>query len=271
MEWAQGPAQEFRNVALSLRNKIVFVTGASSGIGAATALEFARLGAKLLLCARRVEKLQELEPALREAGAADVHSFELDVRDREAVNAALKALPAAWTEIEVLVNNAGLARGLHKLWEDDYRNWEEMIDTNMKGLLYVTRFVVGGMVARNRGHVISLGSIAGHYAYANGAVYCATKAGERFITDGLRIDLNGTNVRVSTVDPGMVKTDFSLVRFRGDDARAAKTYENVDPLLPEDVADVIAFVATRPAHVVLQEIVMTPVAQANPFHLTRKS
>jgi 3-hydroxy acid dehydrogenase/malonic semialdehyde reductase len=145
-----------------------------------------------------------------------------------------------------------------------------MIDTNVKGLLYVTRTVVRGMIARGRGHVINLGSIAGHFAYPNGAVYCATKAAERFITDGLRIDVNGTPIRVSSVDPGMVKTDFSRVRFRGDDERAAKTYENVDPLLPEDVADVIAFIATRPQHVVLQQVVMTPVAQANPFLLTRK-
>ena len=258
-------------MGISLKDKIVFVTGASSGIGEATALEFAKLGARLLVCARRLDKLKALEPALREAGAADVHSFELDVRDREAVNSALEALPSAWTEIDVLVNNAGLARGLARLWDDDYRNWDEMIDTNVKGLLYVTRFVVRGMVERNRGHVINLGSIAGHYAYANGAVYCATKAAERFITDGLRIDLNGTDIRVSTVDPGMVKTDFSRIRFRGDETRAGKTYENVDPLLPEDVADVIVFTATRPAHVVLQQIVMTPVAQANPFTLTRKS
>jgi NADP-dependent 3-hydroxy acid dehydrogenase YdfG len=258
-------------VGISLRDKIVLVTGASSGIGAATALEFAKLGAKLLVCARRLDKLKELEPRLREAGAVDVFSFELDVRDRDDVECTLNTLPAAWSEIEVLVNNAGLARGLKKLYEDDIENWEEMIDTNVKGLLYVTRTVVRSMVARGRGHVINLGSIAGHNAYANGAVYCATKAAERFITDGLRIDVNGTPIRVSTVDPGMVKTDFSLIRFRGDDGRAAKTYENVDPLLPEDVADVIVFVATRPEHVVLQQIVMTPVAQANPFTLTRKS
>ncbi|MES2392450.1 MAG: SDR family NAD(P)-dependent oxidoreductase [Acidobacteriota bacterium] len=258
-------------MGISLKNKVVFVTGASAGIGAATAMEFAKLGAKVLICARRLEKLKELEPALMEAGAAEVFSFELDVQDRDEVQGTLGSLPEVWREIEVLVNNAGLSRGLTKLWDDDVQNWEEMIDTNVKGLLYVTKAVVPGMVKRGSGHVINLGSIAGHIAYPNGAVYCATKAAERFISDGLRIDLNGTPVRVTSIDPGMVETDFSLVRFRGDTARAAKTYENVDPLQPEDIADAIAWAATRPAHVGIQTVVMTCVAQANPFVLTRKS
>jgi len=157
------------------------------------------------------------------------------------------------------------------MYEDEIENWEEMIDTNIKGLLYVTRAVVPGMVERARGHVINLGSIAGHMAYANGGVYCATKAAERFLSDGLRIDLNGTPVRVTSIDPGMVETDFSKVRFRGDEQRAAKTYQNVDPLQPEDVADAIVWAATRPEHVSIQTVVLTPTAQANPFVLTRKS
>jgi NADP-dependent 3-hydroxy acid dehydrogenase YdfG len=234
-------------------------------------MEFARLGAKLVLCARRLEKLQAMEAELRDAGAADLLLLEIDVRDRAVVKKVLADLPEAWRAIDVLVNNAGLSRGLTKLYEDDVENWEEMIDTNVKGLLYVTRAIVPGMVERNHGHVINLGSIAGHMAYANGGVYCATKAAERFISDGLRIDVNGTAVRVTSIDPGMVETDFSKVRFRGDAERAAKTYQNVDPLQAEDVADAIVWAATRPAHVSIQSVVLTPTAQANPFVLTRRS
>ena len=258
-------------VGISLKDKVVFVTGASSGIGAATAIEFAKLGARVLLCARRLDKLKAMEPELMQAGAAAVLNFELDVRGREAVEATINSLPAAWSEIDVLVNNAGLSRGLKKLYEDDIEDWEEMIDTNMKGLLYVTRAVVPGMVKRNRGHVINLGSIAGRMIYPNGAVYCATKAAEAFLSDGLRIDLNGTDVRVTSVDPGMVETDFSKVRFRGDEERAAKTYENIDPLMPEDIADTIVWAATRPAHVQIQTVILTCVAQRNPYVITRKS
>jgi 3-hydroxy acid dehydrogenase/malonic semialdehyde reductase len=258
-------------LSASLKDKIVFITGASAGIGAATAREFARHGARLLLCARRLDRLQSMEAELRDAGAADVYNFELDVQSRGDVSTNLAKLPESWRAIDILVNNAGLSRGLNKLYEDDIDNWEEMIDTNVKGLLYVTRAVVPGMVERNHGHVINLGSIAGHAAYAKGGVYCATKAAERFISDGLRIDVNGTAVRVTSVDPGMVETDFSKVRFRGDNERAAKTYENIDPLQPEDIADAIVWAATRPPHVSIQSVVLTPTAQANPFVITRKS
>ena len=188
-------------MSISLRDKVVLVTGASSGIGAATAVEFARHGARLLLCARRLDRLQTMETELRDAGCPDVYNIALDVRNHEAVRAALMTLPGAWCAIDILVNNAGLSRGLKKVYEDDIEDWEEMIDTNVKGLLYVTRAVVPGMVERAQGHIINLGSIAGHFAYPNGAVYCATKAAERMVTDGLRIDLNGTPLRVTTVDP----------------------------------------------------------------------
>jgi 3-hydroxy acid dehydrogenase/malonic semialdehyde reductase len=258
-------------LSTSLKDKIVLITGASSGIGAATATEFARRGAKLLLCARRLDLLQAMEAELRDAGALDVFNFELDVRSRDAISATTEKLPEAWRAVDILVNNAGLSRGLNKLYEDDIENWEEMIDTNVKGLLYVTRAIVPGMIERNHGHVINLGSIAGHAAYAKGGVYCATKAAERFISDGLRIDVNGTAVRVTSVDPGMVETDFSKVRFRGDEQRAAKTYENIDPLQPEDIADAIVWAATRPPHVSIQTVVLTPTAQANPFVITRKT
>jgi 3-hydroxy acid dehydrogenase/malonic semialdehyde reductase len=258
-------------VGISLKDKIVFVTGASSGIGAATAMEFARHGAKLLLCARRLDKLKAMEAALLDAGAPDVYSFELDVRSREAVAATLASLPDAWQLIDILVNNAGLSRGLVKMYEDDIDNWDEMIDTNIKGLLYVTRAVVPGMVKRDHGHVINLGSIAGQAAYPNGGVYCATKAAERFLSDGLRIDLNGTTVRVTSIDPGMVETEFSMVRFRGDAERAAKTYANIDPLTAEDIADTIVWTATRPAHVTVQSVLITPTAQASAYVVSRKS
>src|ERR1700761_1944341 len=218
-----------------------------------------------------MDTLSAMEQELRSLGAKDVYNFELDVRDNDNVVSAIQLLPEEWKQIEVLVNNAGLSRGLTKMYLDEIEDWEEMIDTNVKGLLYVTRAVVPGMVERGRGHVINLGSIAGHTAYPNGGVYCATKAAERFISDGLRLDLNGTPVRVTSVDPGMGKTDFSKVRFRGNEERAAKTYANVEPLLPEDIADAIVWAATRPAHVMIQQVVMTPTAQANPFVLTRET
>ena len=254
-----------------LNGKVVFITGASSGIGAACASAFAAEGARLLLCARRVEKLTALEPALLQAGAQAVHSFALDVTDRAAVPLALDALPQEWQAVDVLVNNAGLSRGLNKLHEGDIQDWEEMIDTNVKGLLYVTRAVVPGMVARGRGHVVSLGSTAGRITYPSGAVYCATKAAEKAISEGLKQDLMGTPVRVTTVDPGMVETEFSKVRFRGDEERAAKVYQGITPLQPEDVADAILWAVTRPAHVNIHEIVMTTIDQANSFLFNRKS
>jgi NADP-dependent 3-hydroxy acid dehydrogenase YdfG len=247
----------------SLRGKIVFITGASSGIGQATALEFARQGAKLILAARRLDKLTELIPKLDEAGAEDLLNLRLDVRDPEAVNEAVSGLSDDWKSIDILVNNAGLSRGLTKLYEDDPENWEEMIDTNVKGLLHVTRAIVPGMVARGRGHVLSLGSTAGHQTYANGAVYCATKAAEKSIMEGLRIDTIGKGIRVTSVDPGMVETAFSEIRFRGDTDKAAKVYQNITPLQPEDVADAIVWAASRPAHVQIQTMVLTTIDQAN--------
>ena len=189
---------------MGLKGKIVFVTGASAGIGAATAMAFAAEGARLLLAARRADKLAAVAARARERGATDVHFFELDVRDRDAVERGVEGLPAAWAEIDILVNNAGLSRGLEKLYSGSIEDWEEMIDTNVKGLLYVTRAVVPGMVARRRGHIINLGSTAGELTYPNGAVYCATKAAERSINDGLRQDVLGTPLRFTSVVPGMV-------------------------------------------------------------------
>src|ERR1700739_4356545 len=248
---------------MSLKGKLVFITGASAGIGAATALQFAAEGARLLLAARRAGKLAEIASAALERGAPAVHSIDLDVRDHRAVQNVIDTLPEEWAEIDVLVNNAGLSRGLDKLYMGNVQDWEEMIDTNVKGLLYVTRAVVAGMVERGRGHVINIGSTAGEMTYPNGAVYCGTKAAERAINDGLREDVLGTPVRVTSVDPGMVETDFSLVRFHGAHERAEKGYKGVRPLTPEDIADVIVWAAGRPPHVNIARVLLTPVQQAN--------
>jgi len=256
---------------MSLKGKIVLITGASSGIGAATALTFAAEGARLLLAARRAGKLAQVASSALECGAPAVHSLSLDVRDRRAVQQAIDSLPAEWAEIDILVNNAGLSRGLDKLYMGDIQDWEEMIDTNVKGLLYVTRAVVPGMVVRGRGHVVNLGSTAGEMTYPNGAVYCATKAAERAINDGLRQDVLGTPIRVTTVDPGMVETDFSLVRFHGDEQRAAKVYKGVTPLTPEDIADAIIWAVSRPEHVNVARVLLTPVQQANSLLFHRES
>ena len=248
---------------MGFNGKIVFITGASAGIGAATALAFAAEGARLLLAARRPGKLSEVASQALERGAPAVHSIDLDVRDHRAVQQCIDDLPHQWGEIDILVNNAGLSRGLDKLYMGKIQDWEEMIDTNVKGLLYVTRAVVPGMVVRGRGHVINLGSTAGEITYPSGAVYCATKAAEKAINDGLRQDVLGTPVRVTSVDPGMVETDFSLVRFHGDSERAAKVYKGVKPLTAEDIADVFVWAASRPAHVNIARVSLTPVQQAN--------
>jgi len=252
---------------MKLTGKIVFLTGASSGIGESTAYAFAAEGARLILCARRKDKVDAVAQQALEKGAQAVHTFELDVRDHAAVAAAVAALPPEWAAIDILVNNAGLSRGLEKVHIED---WDEMIDTNVKGLLYVTRAVVPGMVERGSGHILNLGSTAGELPYPNGAVYCATKAAEKSINDGLRQDLLGTPLRVTSIDPGMVETDFSKVRFRGDDARAAKVYQGVIPLTPDDIADAIVWAASRPAHVNIAHVLMTSITQANSIMFHRE-
>jgi 3-hydroxy acid dehydrogenase/malonic semialdehyde reductase len=243
--------------------RTVLVTGASAGIGAACARAFAAAGARLVLGARRTGRLEALAAELRDAHGAESHLLELDVRDAGAVSAAVAGLPAEWAEIDVLVNNAGLGRGLEKAHEGDPADWDEMVDTNVKGLLYVTRAVVPGMVARGRGHVVNIGSVAGHEVYPGGAVYCATKHAVGAITKGLRMDLLGTGVRVSTVDPGLVETEFSVVRFRGDQERADRVYAGLTPLVADDIADAVLWCATRPPHVNIDEIIVKPTAQAS--------
>jgi 3-hydroxy acid dehydrogenase / malonic semialdehyde reductase len=255
-----------------LADQVVFITGASSGIGASCARAFAAEGARLLLAARRADRLRALEPELRTKGASDVLLLELDVRDASAVQKSIDGLPSAWKAIEVVVNNAGLSRGLDKLHEGSLEDWDEMIDTNVKGVLHVDRAVVPLLVARGRGTVIHLGSIAGRQLYPGGNVYCASKHAVRAINEGLRLDLLGTGVRVATVDPGMVAdTEFSLVRFHGDAERAAGVYKGVTPLSPDDVAEVIVYVATRPPHVNVAETVILPTDQASATNVHRRS
>ncbi|HEY6446602.1 MAG TPA: SDR family NAD(P)-dependent oxidoreductase [Acidobacteriaceae bacterium] len=255
----------------SLKDRVVFITGASAGIGAASAHAFAAEGAKLLLAARRVERLQAMEGDLLEAGASAVHVFRLDVQDRAEVERSIAALAEDWGAIDVLVNNAGLSRGLDKLWEGTPQDWEEMIETNVKGLLWVTRAVVPGMVARGRGHIVNLGSTAEDLAYPGGAVYCGTKAAVKLINDGLRQDLMGTPIRVSDIGAGMVETEFSEVRFRGDTERAAKVYRNITPLTPDDLADAIVWATTRPAHVNVARLLLTTIDQANSIMFNRRA
>ena len=247
---------------LSLKDKIVFVTGASSGIGEATAGAFAAQGAKVLMCARRGERIEKLARTLEQKYTSAANTLRLDVRDQAAVDTAIGSLPEGWRAIDILVNNAGLSRGMDKLPGGLVSDWEEMIDTNVKGLLYVTRAVLPGMIERGRGHVINIGSIAGHEVYPAGNVYCATKFAVRALSKGLRLDLNGTPIRVSEVAPGMVETEFSLVRFRGDKERAGKVYQGLTPLSPDDIADAVVYCATRPPHVNIEAMIVTPTAQA---------
>ena len=255
----------------SLQNQIILITGASSGIGTACAKIFAGAGAKLILAARRLERLQQLADTLSKDFSTEIHLLQLDVRDRNAVESAISTLPSAWSDIDILINNAGLSRGLDKLHEGSFQDWEDMIDTNVKGLLYLSRYVVPGMVSRDRGHVVNLGSIAGHQTYPGGNVYCATKAAVRAISEGLKQDLLGTRVRVTSVDPGMVETEFSEVRFHGDTERANKVYQGVTPLTADDVADVIFFCVTRSPHVNINEVVLMPVDQASATLVNRRT
>ena len=247
----------------SLKNKVVCITGASSGIGAACASEFAKQGCALLLAARRVDRLETLAAGLSSQYDVRVHTVKLDVTNQKEVEQTFTSLTRDWQAIDILVNNAGLTRGLTNLYEGAIQDWEEIIDTNVKGLLYVTRSVLPGMVKRNSGHVINIGSIAGHQTYPKGNVYCASKFAVTGLTRGLIMDLLGTAVRVSSVDPGLVETEFSEVRFRGDKDQAAKTYAGLTPLRPEDVGEIVVFCATRPDHVNIGEVIVTPTDQAS--------
>ena len=242
--------------------KIVLITGATSGIGEACARKFAQGGYDVIITGRRAQLLANLKKEL-EAEGVRVLALAFDVRNRNAATAAINSLPLEWQQIDVLINNAGLALGLEPEYEGSFEDWETMIDTNIKGLLTMTRLVVPRMVKRDSGHVINIGSVAGDAAYAGGNVYCATKAAVKTITDGLRIDLAHTSVRVTNVKPGLVETHFSNVRFHGNDARAEKVYEGVKPLTGADIAEVVFYAASAPAHVQIAEVLVLATHQAN--------
>lgn len=250
---------------LSLKDRIVLITGASSGIGEATARAFAAEGARLILAARRKDRLDKLAAEL----GVPCLTLKLDVTRRKEVEAALSSLPEEWRAVDILVNNAGLALGAAKYQDYDLDHVDAMFDANVKGLLYCTRLILPGMIERNRGHVINMGSVAGHYAYQNGTVYCATKAAVKTITEALKQDLLGTPVRITSIDPGMVETEFSVVRYGGDVERAKKVYEGMQPMSGDDIAEMIVFAATRPAHININFMVVMSTYQSTPMTVYR--
>jgi 3-hydroxy acid dehydrogenase / malonic semialdehyde reductase len=251
-------------------NKIIMITGATAGFGKATALKFARNGYDIIITGRRKERLNELEKELLSNGNIKVLSLNFDVRNREDVANIISNLPEEWKAIEILVNNAGLAVGMDHIDSGNIDDWERMIDTNIKGLLYVTRAVTPLMVARNRGHIFNIGSIAGKENYEYGNVYCASKSAVDSLSRSMRIDLLKNNIKVTNIAPGMAETEFSIVRFKGDRDRADAVYKGIEPLTGQDIADVIYFCATLPAHVCINDLIITPTQQAGVNHNYRK-
>ena len=249
--------------------KTILITGATSGIGLGCARKFADNGDRLILTGRNQAKLEAIRQEL-EAKGTEVLTLNFDVRDRQKAIAAIEGLPAEWSQIDVLVNNAGLALGLEPEYEGNLDEWETMVDTNIKGLLTMTRLVVPQMVARNSGHIINIGSVAGDAAYAGGNVYCATKAAVKALSDGLRIDVAQTAVRVTNLKPGLVETNFSNVRFHGDTERAAKLYQGIVPLTGDDIADVAVYAANAPAHVQIAEVLILATHQGSGSVIYRK-
>lgn len=245
-----------------MKGKIVFITGASSGIGEGCARKFASQGSDLILNARNEGKLEDLKKELESHYNIRVHLLPFDVRDRKAASQALASLPEVWRSIDVLINNAGLVIGVDKEFEGNLDEWDIVIDTNIKALLGITRMVVPGMVERNRGHVINIGSIAGEAAYPGGSVYCATKAAVKALSDGLRIDLVDTPLRVTNIKPGMVETNFSVVRYRGDKEAADHFYQGICPLTGDDIAETVYYAASAPEHVQIAEVLVMPTYQA---------
>lgn len=244
-----------------MKGKLIFITGATSGIGEACARKFAEMGSNLILNGRNTEKLEALKEELTARGV-EVLTLPFDVRNREEMRRAVDSLEGKWQQIDVLVNNAGLVLGMDKEHEGSLDEWDIIIDTNIKALLAMTRMIVPGMVERQRGHIINIGSIAGDAAYAGGSVYCATKAAVKALSDGLRIDLVDTPLRVTNVKPGMVETNFSVVRFRGDKDKADAVYNGIRPLTGEDIADVVYYAASAPEHVQIAEVLIMPTYQA---------
>lgn len=250
--------------------KIVFITGASSGIGEGCARKFAGNGYKVIINGRNIEKLMAVRNALETEYNAEVYMLPFDVRDRQAAVSAIESLPEDWKNIDILINNAGLVIGLDKEHEGNLDEWDIMIDTNVRALIAMTRIIVPGMVERGRGHVINIGSIAGDYAYPGGSVYCACKAAVKALSDGLRIDLVDTPVRVTNIKPGLVETNFSVIRFRGDKDKADNVYKGIKPLNGDDVAEVVYFAASVPEHIQVAEVLVMPTNQATGTIVYRK-
>lgn len=250
-----------------MTKKIALITGASSGIGWATAEVLAQQGFRLILCGRRAERLEALAQKL--LPLTETKTLVFDVRDREALNQAWASLPEAWQSVQVLINNAGNAHGLDFIQEGQVEDWEAMLDINVKGLLYVSQVVIPQMVARQEGHILNIGSLAGKEVYPKGNVYCASKHAVDALTQGMRMDLYKHGIRVSAINPGLVATEFSEVRFKGDTERAKKVYEGYAPLLAQDIAEVIAFVVSRPAHVNIADLLVLPTAQAASYLVNR--
>ncbi len=240
----------------------VFITGATAGIGAACARRFARDGARLVLTGRREDRLAAIAKEIEAGGKAAVHPVKLDIRDRKAVERAVSLLPKAFAEVDVLINNAGLALGLEPAQKAVIEDWEGMVDTNINGLLYATHALLPGMVARDRGHIVNLGSVAGTHPYGGAAVYCGSKAFVHLFSLALRSDLLGTKIRVSCIEPGMVETEFSEVRFKGDAARAKQVYAGMQPITPDEIAETIHWCVSLPAHININKLELMPVAQA---------
>lgn len=253
-----------------LNNQTVFITGASSGIGAACAEAFAAENVRLLLCARRIDKLSLLAEQIKNKYNAEVHALKLDVSDSDEVQSFMHRLPEEWKNIDILVNNAGKALGLGPSFHAELDEIDGMLDTNVKGLLYINRAVIPGMIKRNNGHVITIGSVAGKWVYPGATIYCASKHAVRAINEGLKVDVHGTKVRVSSIDPGLVETEFSTVRFAGDEQRAATIYAGITPLSAADVADAVIYCATRPVHVNINELSLMCVDQSSATMVNRK-
>ncbi|RPI61985.1 MAG: SDR family NAD(P)-dependent oxidoreductase [Ignavibacteriales bacterium] len=255
---------------LNLEGKIVLITGASSGIGQACAREFAKLKANLILAARRVDRLKKLSDELEKEYQIKVNYLEFDVRNFEDVQNKFDSLDSTWKNVDILINNAGLAKGLEKVFEGKLSDWDEMIDTNLKGLLNVTRVISPTMVKKQSGHIINIGSTAGHEVYTYGNVYSATKFAVKSLTQSFRLDMLDKGIKVSSVDPGMVYTEFSKVRFSGDESKVEQVYKGITPLSPSDVAEAVVFCATRPFNVNINEIIVTPIQQASSTQVYRK-
>jgi NADP-dependent 3-hydroxy acid dehydrogenase YdfG len=241
--------------------KTAFITGATSGIGKSTAIHFAINGINLVLCGRRQDRLDALKEELGKE--VQVHTLNFDIRDKESVKEAIDFLPKEFSQIDILINNAGNAHGLDTIQDGSLDDWDAMLDINVKGLLYVSKALIPKMIAQKSGHIINIGSTAGKEVYPKGNVYCASKHAVDAINQGMRIDLNGTGIRVGAVNPGLVETEFSNVRFKGDEDRAENVYKGFQPLKPEDIADIIYFVVTRPYHVNIADLVVMPTAQAS--------